>query len=104
MTIGVVAGLNRNDGLIEFSMPGRGGQSGSPVFNSQGEVVGVVVKVTLDNSGKALIPILVADTDTSGDASFKVENKLIDIMTRNETITMGIPINHARNLLVMARE
>jgi len=104
VTIGVVAGLNRNDGLIEFSMPGRGGQSGSPVFNSQGEVVGVVVKVTLDNSGKALIPILVADTDTSGDANFKVENKLIDIMTRNETITMGIPINHARNLLVMARE
>ncbi|HCY12939.1 MAG TPA: hypothetical protein DG414_03775, partial [Gammaproteobacteria bacterium] len=58
VTIGVVAGLNRNDGLIEFSMPGRGGQSGSPVFNTAGTVVGVVVKVTLDDSGKALIPVL----------------------------------------------
>ena len=99
VTIGVVAGLNRNDGLIEFSMPGRGGQSGSPVFNTAGTVVGVVVKVTLDDSGKALIPVLMATVDTSGKASFKVENKLIDVMTRNETITMAIPINHARNLL-----
>jgi len=99
VTIGVVAGLNRNDGLIEFSMPGRGGQSGSPVFNSAGAAVAVVVEVTLDVSGKAVIPVLMATVDTSGKASFKVENKLIDVMTRNETITMAIPINHARNLL-----
>ena len=99
VTIGVVAGLNRNDGLIEFSMPGRGGQSGSPVFDSAGAAVAVVVEVTLDVSGKAVIPVLTPTVETSGKVNFEVEEKLIDVMTRNETITMAIPINHARNLL-----
>jgi len=98
-TVGVVAGLDREYGLMELSMPGRGGQSGSPVFNESGKVIGVVVKVTVDDSGKAFIQVNTPHTDSTGQIVYKTEVVEINVMTRNETITRAIPINHARNLL-----
>lgn len=99
LVVGVVSGLNRKEGLIELSMPGRGGTSGSPVFNAAGQVIGVVVAGPVEESGFFLRPVNVPFTDADGQKAYRKETRRVKVYTESETITLTIPINFTRNLL-----
>ena len=100
VTPGHIAGLNRDDGLIQLSMPTFGGQSGSPVFDMAGEAIGVVVSsgmlaelvelVTVEGQG--------GETQLAGSKQITEQDAVIRGLP-SITIGFAIPIHHARNLL-----
>ena len=86
---GIISGINRKDGLLQLSVPTYDGISGSPVFSSSGKVVAIMVEVAIYKDKQP----------------FLVENKLVEAETvsKAHNIGLAIPINHARNILQLAR-
>ncbi len=85
LTSGIVSGMNRTNGWIQTSAILHGGNSGGPVLNNSGQVVGVAVAVAKKEAKeKALI-----------------QGRLIEYITSQEAygISYIIPIDHAANLL-----
>ncbi len=89
MTNGIVSGFNRDKGRIQTSAIIHQGNSGGPVFNDKGEVVAICVSAELSD-GEAWVQL-------------KQDQKPVRVSTLLDGISYLIPINHARNLLNLAR-
>ena len=87
--IGIVSGTNRGAGLFQLSIPTFPGISGSPVFNKNNRVIGVMVGAprTLKQQ------VIKAGQGT----------KEVVAITAVESIGLAIPINHARSLLQLVK-
>jgi S1-C subfamily serine protease len=99
VTPGHIAGLNRDDGLIQLSMPTFGGQSGSPVFNMAGHVIGVVVSGQVLAHETKLVTVETQSGEAQLTGTAKITEKDALIKLPSITIGFAIPIDHARNLL-----
>lgn len=86
---GIISGLNRNNGSIQLSIPSYPGSSGSPVFNNQGQVVGVMRARAVDSKTK----------------TYKIEKEEITLSSYEgvENIGLAVPINYAKPMLSMAK-
>ncbi len=81
VTTGIISAVNRAKGRIQTSALTFHGNSGGPLFNMNGEVIGVIV------SG-------LASLQKAGDSKIEVPVP---------GINFAIPINHANNLLQLVR-
>ena len=86
---GIISGLNRNNGSIQLSIPSYPGSSGSPVFNNQGQVVGVMRARAIDSKTK----------------TYKIKKEEITLSSYEgvENIGLAVPINYAKPMLSMAK-
>ena len=82
---GIVSGKDRQRGLLQLSIPTYTGISGSPVFDSQGQVVAVMVAGPNRWEKQAVV------------TQQKVQE--VGVRTSAEGIGLAIPINHARGIL-----
>ena len=105
-TPGHIAGLNRvfanvapsKRGWIQLSLPTYGGQSGSPVFDMNGRVIGVIV------AGPNMPTDFYAYFETDDGSSQLTSSKNVEyeeglMYIASENIGLAIPIHHASNLL-----
>ncbi len=85
LTTGIVSGMNRTNGWIQTSAILHGGNSGGPVLDSNGQVVGVAVAVAKKQAKEQAL----------------VQGRLIEYITSQQAygISYIIPIDHAANLL-----
>ena len=106
VTPGHIAGLNRHKGVIQLSLPTYGGQSGSPVFDMNGRVIGIIVSGATRIEGVDIYTE-VKDHDNSsqqtGSDTTKYEKQQVGIKYSADTIGFAIPIDYARGLLELAR-
>ncbi|SVA60701.1 uncharacterized protein METZ01_LOCUS113555, partial [marine metagenome] len=86
---GIISGSNRESGLLQLSVPTYEGLSGSPVFDSQGRVIAVIAALPEFLTTQGLI--------------VKKELKEVSAIGKAHNIGLAIPINHARNILELAR-
>jgi hypothetical protein len=70
---------------IRFSSPASPGNSGGPLLNLQGEVVGVIVRKTQGENYNIAVPISEADNLTDK-AEFHFRNVTVEIDGTNETV------------------
>ncbi|MEA1873151.1 MAG: serine protease [Bacteroidota bacterium] len=86
---GIVSGIDRHRGLIQLSVPVYPGHSGSPVFDSQGDVIGIVI----------MVPMAVKTQFVSGKGEPSVQKSIQAV----ESMGLAVPINYARGLLQMIK-
>jgi S1-C subfamily serine protease len=86
---GIISGFNRHNGLMQLSIPSYPGSSGSPIFNRQGKVIGVI-------SARAVGEVT---------RTFKIEKEEVTVSSSEgvENIGLAIPINYAKPLLSLAK-
>ena len=86
---GIISGFNRHNGLMQLSIPSYPGSSGSPIFNRQGKVVGVISARAVDEVTR----------------TFKIEKEEVTVSSSEgvENIGLAIPINYAKPLLSLAK-
>jgi S1-C subfamily serine protease len=85
---GILAGRDRHRGLIQITIPTYPGNSGSPLFDYQGNAVGVVVSVAMARKKQLVVE---GNTVRETEANEAVEN-----------IGFAIPIQFAKPLLSLA--
>jgi S1-C subfamily serine protease len=106
VTPGHIAGLNRHKGLIQLSLPTFSGQSGSPVFDMNGRVIGVIVSGATRIEGVDIYTKVKDDDNSSqqtGSDKTTYEKQKVGIKYSADTIGFAIPIDYARGLLELAR-
>ena len=86
---GIISGIDRHRGLLQLSIPTYQGHSGSPVFDAQGKVVGVVISVPMISKTQ-----LVAKQGKPA---------VQESMQAAENIGLAVPINYAKGLFQMIR-
>jgi len=86
---GIISGFNRHNGSIQLSIPSYPGSSGSPIFNHQGKVIGVMRARAIDSNTK----------------TFKVKKEEITVTSLDgaENIGLAVPINYAKPMLSLAK-
>jgi len=86
---GIISGFNRHNGSIQLSIPSYPGSSGSPVFNSQGRVIGVMRARAVD----------------SKTSTYKIKKEEVTFTSYEgvENIGLAVPINYAKPMLSMAK-
>jgi S1-C subfamily serine protease len=84
---GIISGIDRHRGLLQLSIPTYQGHSGSPVFDAQGKVVGVVISVPM-----------VTKTQLVAKESKPVLQETIQAA---ENMGLAVPINYAKGLFQM---
>lgn len=82
---GIISGFGRHNGSMQLSIPSYPGSSGSPVFDKQGEVIGVMRARAVDFNTK----------------TFKVKKEEITVTSHDgaENIGLAVPINYAKPML-----
>jgi len=86
---GIISGFNRHNGSIQLSIPSYPGSSGSPVFNRQGKVIGVMRARAVDSKTKTFM--------------IKKEEVTVSSYEGVENIGLAVPINYAKPMLSMAK-
>jgi len=86
---GIISGFNRHNGSIQLSIPSYPGSSGSPVFDRQGKVIGIMRARAVDSTTK----------------TFKVKKEEVTVTSYEgvENIGLAVPINYAKPMLSMAK-
>ena len=86
---GILSGYNREDGLLQLSVPSYPGISGSPVFDAKGRVVAIMAAIAMAPQSQIV----------------EIEQQLTEIstITTVENIGLAIPINYARNIIALAK-
>ncbi len=92
VSIGLVNGI-RPDGLIQMSAAVSPGGSGSPVINSQGDVVGLVVAKISESSNISIL------SESEG-AAAKVTGSQGRVNLPTSSVSLAIPMNHASEVAV----
>ena len=106
VTPGHIAGLNRHKGVIQLSLPTYAGQSGSPVFDMNGRVIGIIVSGATRIEGGDIYTEVKDDDNSSqptGSDKTTYEKQEVGIKYSADTIGFAIPIDYARGLLELAR-
>ena len=95
-----------NKGLIQLSLPTYKGQSGSPVFDMNGKVIGVIVSGATRIEGVDIYTKAKDDTSSSQQIDSNkttFEKQEVGIRYSADTIGFAIPIHYAKHLLELAK-
>ncbi len=82
---GIISGFNREDGSMQLSIPSYPGSSGSPIFDSKGNVIAILRARAVTENAKVV----------------KIKKEMVTLRTIEavENIGLAIPINYVRPLL-----